>query len=1252
MFNRLWYYLSDYRVLAAIAVVLTAAVAYFGVNRLQQFGMWALALVVLGLVVWGLVRLSRMFRNRREAKKLDAMVEGEADKAVAAADPAKRGDTEALRKRMMEAIKAIKSSRIGMHKGTAALYELPWYMIIGNPAAGKSSAVLNSGLKFPFDDGRSNVIQGIGGTRNCDWYFTTEGIILDTAGRYSVSNEDRMEWLTFLDLLKKHRSRAPINGILIAASIPELCSSRSEFAIELAKSLRQRIQEMTVRLEVHAPVYVIFTKADLIAGFSEFFSSLDPAERENVWGATLPYSVNQDADPLEQFDAHFDELADGLKEMGLSHMAMLRGRDVPPGLLTLPLEFRGLKPALRTFIATLFEDNPYQHKPVFRGFYFTSALQEGRSVHHASERIGAEFGLRGAPVETPEPQASGQTAYFLKNLMRKVVFADRELVQQHSSPQRTRMRYAVFFSAVLALAAVIGLWSWSYTSNRQLLANTTRDLQQAVEMQAGNVDVQSRLKALLLIQDRIEQLARYRRDHPFEVRAGLYQGGRIEEHLYREYFNGAQQLILQPGVERIESFLGQVVANASELSSEQAGPQPVTTEVLYQEPRPNDPNDAYNALKTYLMLGDRSRIEQAHLSQHLTRFWREWLESNRGQMSREESARIAERLINFLVGSTARRDFPETNTRVALVNDSRQALRNVMTGQSAIAQVLAQIKARAASRFPTITVASLVPDDINRGALTGSYAISGAFSRKAWEEYVQDAFKDAANTQLSASDWVLDSAVESDLSLAGSPEHITRELTALYKQEYAAEWLKFLQGVGVAPFTDLEQATGRMSSLGDASNSPLRRLLEAINEQTVWDNPVAESQLRGALRSGFVSWFQRVILRRTPVTIPTQRDPATGQERPVPMGPIGHAFEAFSKLMVSRDGGTAPINAYFDALSRVRARLNAIKSEGAAGPGATRFMQDTLSANDSELAAALTLVDEQLLVGLGESQKNALRPLLVRPLTDTFSALIPAVEDELNRTWRAQVQQPYVNGIGNQFPFNASSNTDAAASDIAAIFGPTGAIANFGKDSLGPLVIQRGPLLEPRRWTGQGIRLEPAFIEGYGNWVGGSGAAASSADVTIFQILPSPATGAVEYTIEIDGQQLRYRNTPPQWETFQWPNPGAVPMARITAVTADGRSVELFNAAGGNALARMIEASSLQAGDDSSRLSWQQEGVTVMVDMRTVQRTGGGAGGDGSWRRGLRLPERVASAPAPAAPADPSTGASTTESDASDEGGQ
>ena len=1225
MLSNFRYFLSDYRLWMVIGLIGAGSLAYFGAAEARQIGIWVAialaALLLLALVVWVIKRILA----RRAAKRVEAMVQTQADQAVAAAPSAQRADTEALRTRMMDAVKQIKSSRLGVLKGKAALYELPWYVIIGNPAAGKSTAILNSGLQFPFEDNRSNVIQGIGGTRNCDWYFTTTGIVLDTAGRYSVSVEDRMEWLTFLGLLKKNRPRAPINGVIIAVSIAELSGSKPEFAIELAKNLRQRVQEITERLEVFAPVYVLFTKADLIAGFSEFFRSLDPAERENVWGATLPFDVHAQGDALTAFDTHFDQLAEGIKEMSLSHMAMQRGREVSPGLLTLPLEFVGIKPALRTFIATLFEDNPFQFKPVFRGFYFSSALQEGHSVHHASDRVGRQFSLSSRGHNSDEAP-TGQTAFFLKDLFRKVIFSDRELVRQYSSPHQNRLRYGVFLGAVGVLALALGLWTWSYTTNVQLVNNATKDLEQAVRVQKDRVDLKSRIDALLLLQDRMEQLDRYKKEGGITTSLGLYQGDNIRAKLMKEYYHGMQQVMLDPTVASLEAYLGQVVNEREKLG--QAGPVAAESDVLYQNASPTNTNDAYNALKTYLMLGNRKQVEGAHLSQQLTLFWRNWLDANRGQMTREEMVRAAEKLMNFYVAQSADPAWPQVQNKVTLVSDSRQALTRVMKGQPAMQRVFAQIKARAAARFPTVTVDALIGNERNGSLITGSYAISGAFSRKAWEDYVKDAVKEAASTQLSTTDWVLDTTEQSDLSLAGSPEHIARELVTLYKQEYAAEWTKFLQGLSVAQFDSFDEAAARMNALGDANNSPLRTLLEKINEQTIWDNPAAEARSKKA-KGGFVAWFQKTILRKDPEAVAQQQ----------PVGPIGKAFEGIAKLTTKRGDQPAVIDAYFETLAKLRARLNAIKGQGDLGVGTRKLMQDTFSNEGSELSTAVALVDEQVLTGLDAGQREALRPLLLRPLTQTFMALVEPTEEEVNKSWTAQVYTPFSERIGKQFPFNLNSDVDAAPSDIAAIFGASGSIAAFNKDQLGTLVLQRGNLLEARRWAGMGINLSADLVANYGNWVSGSAAGAAAQDTTIFEILPAPATGALEYTIEIDGQTLRYRNTPPQWTTMQYPNVGQVPGVKITAVASDGRTVEVFNAPGSNGFTRLMREGSFERLEGgSSRVTWKADNVEVTVEMRVVRRAGESSGG-GDWQRGAQLPARVAggAAPATAAPAAPGT---------------
>jgi type VI secretion system protein ImpL len=220
--QKIWDFLTTRTSLAVIGWVAFAALLFVAARLLQ----WPASLpwIVLGiaLAVGAAIWLFRRWRHARKAKQIGDMLEQQADKPVP--DATQRQETEVIRKRLLDAIATIKGSKLGQLSGSAALYELPWYMIIGNPAAGKSTAIASSGLQFPFAD--SKVVQGVGGTRNCDWFFTTEGILLDTAGRYSVVDQDRAEWFGFLDLLKKHRRKAPINGVIISVSIAELTRNR------------------------------------------------------------------------------------------------------------------------------------------------------------------------------------------------------------------------------------------------------------------------------------------------------------------------------------------------------------------------------------------------------------------------------------------------------------------------------------------------------------------------------------------------------------------------------------------------------------------------------------------------------------------------------------------------------------------------------------------------------------------------------------------------------------------------------------------------------------------------------------------------------------------------------------------------------------------------------------------------------------------------------------------------------------------
>jgi type VI secretion system protein ImpL len=220
-------------------------------------------------VLAALVFAWRRYQSGKRARLIEDRLRGQAKEHKEAARPDRRQHIEALEKQLNEALGALKSSKMGK----SALYALPWYIIIGPPGSGKTTLLRESGLSFPqLTHGRG--VRGIGGTRNCDWWFTDAGILLDTAGRYTTQVEDRDEWIAFLDMLKRARSRKPINGALIAISMADLLQSNEEQLADHARKIRERLAELTERLQLVFPVYLMFTKCDLLDGFVEMFGAV------------------------------------------------------------------------------------------------------------------------------------------------------------------------------------------------------------------------------------------------------------------------------------------------------------------------------------------------------------------------------------------------------------------------------------------------------------------------------------------------------------------------------------------------------------------------------------------------------------------------------------------------------------------------------------------------------------------------------------------------------------------------------------------------------------------------------------------------------------------------------------------------------------------------------------------------------------------------------------------------------------------
>ena len=423
-----------------------------------------LFLIVLTLAIFIAWQAVKFYRKAQAAKEIE--------QSLTAADPKQSSDAGMLAEKMTDAIQTLKSS--SKSKGNF-LYELPWYVIIGPPGAGKTTALLNSGLKFPLLGATNKApVSGTGGTRYCDWWFTEDAVFIDTAGRYTTQDSDadadRTSWMSFLDLLKKNRPRQPINGVMVAIGINDIAQGNAQELASHAQAIRRRLAELHERLQIDFPVYILFTKADLVAGFMEFFGHLDESKRKAVWGATFQ-TTDKKQNKVTEVGAEIDVLVERL----LTEVPDRLQEEADPlsrvKLFGLPSQLAALKPAITDFLMQVFEPTRYQQNAALRGFYFTSGTQEGTPIDKV---LGSMTGTFGARSGVSAAYSGREKSFFLGDLLSKVIFGEAGWVSTNAKAVRRNalMRLGGYGAIGLATLAALGGWFASYQSNSGTIADT------------------------------------------------------------------------------------------------------------------------------------------------------------------------------------------------------------------------------------------------------------------------------------------------------------------------------------------------------------------------------------------------------------------------------------------------------------------------------------------------------------------------------------------------------------------------------------------------------------------------------------------------------------------------------------------------------------------------------------------------------------------------------------------------------------
>jgi len=840
-----------------------------------------IAVILLTFLFWLLIRQIRAARANR------AFVEDLAAEP-SAPSPGEEHVAE-VQAKFAGVLDEMKRSKLG---GRKFLREMPWYLFIGPPGTGKTTALRQSGLHFPID--LTDDLKGVGGTRNCDWFFTEDAVLIDTAGRYveqaSDPEVDAQEWRGFLQLLLKHRGRRALNGVIVAISVRELTGDEASIRAH-GREIRKRLNELTEQLEVKLPVYLMVTKADLIPGFESHFGDLTTREREQVWGATLGLEDRVDAEAVDrEARTLISQLEDRMVGRLADDMDLARRAEA----FRFPGQLEELTQPLKTLTESVFGESRYEETPWLRGFYLSSATQEGSPIDRMLAGIGQAVGLQ---PPAPERRAHRETrSFFLRRFLTDLVFPEAGLgrFDPRAEERRAWLFRGTTAAATLALVLAATLFIYGFMRYSGAIEDQERQFTQ----------LSSRLANVA---------ARQAPTDPLDLDLALEAA--TETRNAASAFRPGFLATLGPTAQVELDRAGEIAYERTLRNVLEPRMVAMLEATMWRHSR--DPEFLLGALKSYQMMTGQAPYDPAFLGQ----WWQTVL---------PDFAPIdpfpTEAAIDHQIAALERMAAEETKIEPddELVSTALESICTIPLSVRAYRSLLERQEVVSLPEWiPAEFAGPNGPQVLTRlSGKTLRQGVPGAYTYEGFHEAVLPLVPEVA------AEATLDRAVFAGgcaESSEASTEALERDVLKLYYDDFIAQWDGLLRDIRLEPLDDLREAQANLKDLA-APDSALKRLLEAVVDETHLTRTEGEGDGGAPEGSGKVvrkaaSKLGKIgKLVRTGTKIARATDTGGGEEPDPPGQQVADHFAPIRATVLETDG-QAPL------LGEAEAALQALSSE-------------------------------------------------------------------------------------------------------------------------------------------------------------------------------------------------------------------------------------------------------------------------------------------------------------------------------------
>tara|TARA_R110001599_G_scaffold185680_1_gene379927 strand:- start:11630 stop:15169 length:3540 start_codon:yes stop_codon:yes gene_type:complete len=1102
------------------------------------------------LTIWLTIKLFKIIKSRNEES---GFLDNLFVKNASHNEDITKNERDTLELKFKEAFSSLKkaSKNIGQKFN---LYEMPWYIIIGPPGSGKTTALLNSGLKFPLSkEFGAGSVQGIGGTRNCDWWFTDKGIIIDTAGRYTTQDShkevDSSAWLDFLQLIKKFRKRCPINGVFVTISLQELLLQTTDQRAKHVAAISNRLQELKDVFKIEFPVYVLITKSDLISGFEEYFDNFSKTEREQVWGITFPYEKGQStATQLASFSAEYDQLLKVLNERSIPRLHQERDQQRAQKIGSFPKQLQSVKPLVELFLVDVFENSRYSQQLMLRGCYFCSGTQEGTPIDRLMNKLSG-------PNSLPTSQGKGKS-FFIKNLFENIVFKESGLVGTDIKFEKKLKLYNTAAIAAITLASSLLLASWgvSYSNNLKLIDQASSKLASLEELIKGLSPSELNPSKILPILNAARALPSGYDEQDSSASSmfglGLSQSEKISDATISTYQGTLNKILLS----RL------MVDTEDKLANDQT-----------------DKNYTYAALRTYLMLGS----EEHFRGEEVSTFYRiSWLQSAAADLTSKEYDTLSDH-INVL--------FENRPTPLPIILDSQlieqsqNKLTNTPLDQTVFSR-LQQVDLKGVSPFTIFDNAGQQLAEtvfVRKSGLSLAEGIEGLYTKKAYDIILNEEIEKATDEVIQES-WVYGDNYKHNRTI--DKPSLVKAVKTLYRNSYINKYKNLLNDIDIAPFTNYDDAANALHILsGQSAPSPLQQLLEAIKAETELgvnayeDNLADNSKFQQAKDK--LNRMLGTSVENLPESVTKHSDPITA------------AFSDLHKLITPEtEGGTIPLRHVLAQFSELYAFMNKV----------------SVSSRDGALAPSMVKDGEIKLQNTRQVAKAQpslfISPYMSSVADRTGTLALGGVMIHMNQQWAQEPYELCVNAVRDNYPFVKGSESEITLSDFGQVFGYNGVLDSFFSKNLKQYIDTSKSPWRVHSSHQQLISISSEALAAFekAHYIRKSFFKDGSKQVsTTFKVEPRQMdSGLRGFYLNLDGQTVSYEFGPLLPDHLTWPGPNPGSGTDMTLKQVDGNDITIYEN-GDWAWFRLLDKVQVRriSGNSKYKINFRASGYSALYSL-------------------------------------------------------